>query len=335
MKKLSYIYGIVLCISVGSIAVFLSSYIPIGAVAISIILGITVGNISKLNKIFDGGISFSEKKLLSLAIALMGVNLDFLILKDIGLKSIILVISALIVTISSSIILGKLFKFDKKFALLLGIGNGVCGSSAIAATEQIIGANEEEVGLSIAIVNFLGTIGIFLIPFIAKFILHFSDINSGLMVGNTLQAVGQVVAAGFSISDSAGQIATIIKMTRILMLLPLVFILIFIFSNKNKYKYKYKNRNGNDKVKKPMVPLFIIGFALFSLLPNFNLIPKEQVKNIANISHYLLVIAMAGVGLKIKFQSIVRDGKSALAIGGLIFLIQIWFSALMIYIFYL
>ncbi|MCK5673551.1 MAG: putative sulfate exporter family transporter, partial [Spirochaetales bacterium] len=93
MKKLSYIYGIALCIAVGSIAVFSSSYIPIGAVAISIILGIAIGNISKLNKIFDKGISFSEKKLLSLAIALMGVNLDFMILKDIGYKSIILVIS--------------------------------------------------------------------------------------------------------------------------------------------------------------------------------------------------------------------------------------------------
>ena len=325
MKKLSYSYGIALCIAVGSIAVFSSSYIPIGAVAISIILGIAIGNISKLNKIFDRGISFSEKKLLSLAIALMGVNLDFMILKDIGYKSIILVISALFVTISSSIILGKIFKFDKKFALLLGIGNGVCGSSAIAATEQIIGANEEEVGLSIAIVNFMGTIGIFLIPFIAKFILHFSDINSGLLVGNTLQAVGQVVAAGFSISDSAGQIATIVKMTRILMLLPLVFTLIFVFLDKSK--------SGNDQVKKPMIPMFIIGFVLFSLLPNFNLIPKEQVKNIAQISHYLLVIAMAGVGLKIKFQSIVRDGKSALTIGGLIFLIQILFSAAMISIF--
>ena len=255
----------------------------------------------------------------------MGVNLDFMILKDIGYKSIILVISALLVTISSSIILGKIFKFDKKFALLLGIGNGVCGSSAIAATEQIIGANEEEVGMSIAIVNFMGTIGIFLIPFIAKFILHFSEINSGLLVGNTLQAVGQVVAAGFSISDSAGQIATIVKMTRILMLLPLVFTLIFVFLDKSK--------SGNDQVKKPMIPMFIIGFVLFSLLPNFNLIPKEQVKNIAHISHYLLVIAMAGVGLKIKFQSIVRDGKSALTIGGLIFLIQILFSAAMISIF--
>jgi len=115
-------------------------------------------------------------------------------------------------------------------------------------------------------------------------------------------------------------------MTRILMLLPLVFILIFIFLDKNK--------SGSDQVKKPMIPKFIIGFVLFSLLPNFNLIPKEQIKNIADISHYLLVIAMAGVGLKIKFQSIVRDGKSALAIGGLIFLIQILFSAAMISIFY-
>jgi len=326
MKILSYSYGIALCIAIGAVALFLSPYIPIGAVAISLILGIIIGNITKLDKKFNIGISFSEKKLLALAIAFMGVNLDFMILKDIGFKSIILVISAMFVTISSAIIFGKIFKFDKKFALLLGIGNAVCGSSAIAATEQVVGANEEEVGLSIAIVNFLGTIGIFLLPFIAKFILHFSDINSGILVGNTLQAVGQVVAGGFSISDSAGQIATIVKMTRILMLLPLVFILIFIFSDKSK--------SDKGKLKKPMIPMFIIGFVLFSLLSSFAIIPHDQVKIIAKISHYFLITAMAGVGIKIKFQNIVRDGKSALTIGGLIFLIQILFSGTMIFLFY-
>ncbi len=326
MKILSYSYGILLCIALASAAIISSEYIPIGAVAIAIIFGIVIGNITKLNKIFNKGISFSEKHLLSLAIALMGVNLNFIILKEIGLKSVILVVAAMVITISSAIILSKILKFDKKFALLLGIGNGVCGSSAIAATEKIIEANDEEVGLSVAIVNFLGTIGIFLLPFIAKFLLQFTNINSGILAGNTLQAVGQVVAAGFSISDSAGQIATIIKMTRILMLLPLVFTLIFIFSNKNK--------SSNEKVKRPNIPIFIIGFVLFSLLPTFNILPKAYVENIGHISHYILVIAMAGIGLKIKFKNILRNGKYALIIGSLIFLIQIIFSSTVIYIFY-
>jgi len=262
MNIFSYSYGVMLCVSLGAISIFVSPYLPFGSIVISIILGIIVGNFLKFNKIFKKGVGFSEKYFLSLAIAFMGVNLDLLILKETGLKSIVLVIIALVITILSALILGRIFNLDKKFALLLGIGSGVCGSSAIAATQQIIQADREKVGLSVAVINFLGTIGIFLIPFIAKIFLHFTDINSGILIGNTLQAVGQVVAAGFTISNLAGQTATIIKMTRILMLLPLVLILIFIFKN--------NNEPVNKNIKKPSIPIFIVGFILFSLLASLN-----------------------------------------------------------------
>ncbi len=325
-KIISYSYGVILCSIIGVAALFLSSCIPLGAVAIAIILGIVVGNFIKPGKKFKNGIKFSEKHILSFAIALMGINLNFLILKELGYRSILLVITALFFTITVSLVLSKIFSFDKKFTLLLGIGNGVCGSSAIAATEKIIGANEEEVGLSIAIVNFLGTIGIFLLPFIAAVVLRLSDINSGVLVGNTLQAVGQVVAAGFSISDSAGQTATIIKMTRILMLFPIVFILIFIFTG--------KSDAAKGKIKKPAIPIFIIGFVLFSIIPTFGLISEKGIKIISSISHYSLIIAMAGIGLKITVQSILKEGKSALAIGSLIFFIQVVFSSMMVFLFF-
>ena len=226
-------------------------------------------------------------------------------------------------TISTSLFFGKLFKFKRKFALLLGIGNAVCGSSAIATTEKIIGSEDEEVGLSVAIVNFLGTIGIFLLPFIGTVILHFSKLKTGILIGNTLQAVGQVVAAGFSVSDISGQTATIVKMTRILMLTPLIIILILAFS-------KNKKSNTEIKTKKNNIPIFIIGFALFSLIPTFGLLPESIIKIISKISHYSLIIAMAGIGMKITFKSIAKDGKTALIIGSLTFLMQIIFSSTMI-----
>ncbi len=318
-------YGIILCVAIGIVASQLSIYIPIGSVAIAIIIGILVGNLVKPGKAFTKGISFSEKHILAFAIALMGVNLNFLILKELGVKSIVVIIVAMSVTILSSLFLGKIFKFNQKFALLLGIGNGICGSSAIAATEQIIGSKEEDVGLSVAIVNFLGTLGIFILPFVATFILKLSNINSGLLIGNTLQAVGQVVASGFSISNTAGQTATIVKMTRILLLTPVIFILIFAFSKKNK---------TNGTTKKAGVPLFIIGFVLFTLIPTFKLLPSEVIKIIGKISHYALIIAMAGIGLKITFSSILKDSKIALVIGSLIFVIQIIFSSVVIFLFF-
>jgi uncharacterized integral membrane protein (TIGR00698 family) len=279
-----------------------------------------------LNNKLKGGIVFTEKKILPFAIALMGVNLNFQILEKLGFKSVIFVIISLSFTLSVTILLAKLLKFDKKFALLIGIGNGVCGSSAIAATEQIIGAKDKDVGLSIAIINFLGTIGMFLLPIFATLILKFSDIDSGILMGNTLQAVGQVVAAGFSINNDVGQTATLVKMTRILMLFPLIIILIVSFT---------KDRKNDSSINKKIdIPFFIIGFILFSLIPTFNILPGNQIKIIAKISHYALITAMVSIGLKISVQTVLKESKSALFIGSLIFMFQILFTILILFIFF-
>lgn len=255
----------------------------------------------------------------------MGVNLNFQILRELSYKTGLLILAGMSVTILSSIFLARVFKFSGEFALLLGIGSGVCGSSAIAATEQLVGAKEEEVGLSIAIVNFLGTLGIFLLPFIGSTIFNFSGINSGILIGNTLQAVGQVTAAGFSISEVTGQTATIIKMGRILMLTPII--LMFVFSNKIS-----GNATKSKGAKTRSIPLFIVGFILFSLIPTFGLLSDENIKLISVISKHALIVAMAGVGLKITFANIIRDGKGALQMGSLVFVLQIIFSTSMVYI---
>jgi len=329
-RLVTYFPGISISVLIALLALWGSAYIPLGAVALAIILGILLGNMTSVPSYGTKGIAFSEKHLLSLAIALMGVNLDFQVLQKLGWQSILLVIIAMAITIFTALLLAKLFHFDKRFALLLGIGNGVCGSSAIVATEQVIGARKEDVALSIAIVNFLGTIGIFLLPFLSVSLLHFSDIHSGILAGNTLQAVGQVLAAGFSISDTAGQTATLVKMTRILMLFPLLMLLVYTAS----VSRKKRTELDLEHIKKPAFPLFIIGFVLFSFVPSFNLLPEAYIKLLSMTSHYLLVTAMAAIGLKITFKTILQNGKLALGIGSMIFLVQILFSSIAILLFF-
>ncbi len=321
------IKGISLTTLIAILSVILSIFIPLGAVTVGIIFGILIGNIFKLNHSFSSGIKFSEKSILSFAIILMGVNLNFGIIQELGFKSVIIIVVSIGFTIFTAVILSKILKLKPRLGLLIGIGNGICGSSAIAATEQIIGAEEDEVGLSIAIVNFLGTIGIFLIPFIAKIILNFSDLNSAFLIGDTLQAIGQVVASGFSINNEVGDTATIIKMIRILMLTPVVLSLIVIFHQRR------KNIKTNSLQKKSF-PFFIIGFILMSLIPSFHLLPNNWIHIIGKTSHYLLVIAMVGIGLKVSFSSILKNGKKALLVGSLVFLFQIIFGIILIEIFF-
>jgi len=329
MRLVPLLYGLGLCVLLAVAAKLTSGYVPVGGVAIAIVFGIVVGNAVKLGPAFAPGIKFSEKRLLSIAIGLMGVNLDFSILTELGLRSILLVVLGIAVTIGSALLFARLLGFDRKFALLIGIGNGVCGSSAIAATEGIIGADEEEVGLSIAIVNLLGTVGIFLVPLLATALFHFTDLDAGVLVGNTLQAVGQVVAGGFAISDTAGQTATIVKMTRILMLTPLIFVLLAVYA-KQRRAAALAGKEGGATQAKVGVPLFIIGFTLMTLVPTFRLLPENTIDLISTCSHWALIVAMAGIGLKITFASILRSGRAALGIGSLVFLVQIAFSASMI-----
>ena len=313
------ISGIALCILIGLLSIYISGYIPLGAVALAIVVGLIIGNMFRIPQTFNQGIQFSEQHVLSFAIALLGVNLNFTILKDLGYMSIIIIILTMICTIGFSLLYAKIFDFNKKVAVLLGIGNGICGSSAIAATKGIIDANDKEAGLSIAVVNLLGTVGMFIVPLIAMGLMNLSDIKSGLLIGNTLQSVGQVMASGFSVNEITGEASTIVKMVRILMLTPVVFMLIFICS-KNKYMQMRKKKSSNK------FPLFIIGFLLFSFVPTFGLLPEEFIQIISKTSHYALIVAMAGLGLKIEFKSILKSGMSILIAGTMIFCIQIGMS---------
>jgi len=318
--------GVALCCGMGFLAVSLSAYVPMGAVTLAVILGIIVGNGLNISHHFKSGINYSEKYLLSIAIALLGVQLNFSILQELGYTTVLMIVFTMGVTIFSSLIFAKWLGFDKRFSLLLGLGNGICGSSAIAATKDIVGANDEQVGLSIAIVNFLGTIGIFLLPFISHYILSLSDLNAGVLIGNTLQAVGQVLAAGFSVSHETGEAATVVKMVRILLLAPVILTLIFVFSK--------INMKTNEEIKVAYrIPLFVIGFFSFSLIQTFGLLNQEGVNVLSTMSHYALVVAMSGIGLKIAFDGIVKNGKKALLIASMIFGSQIIMSSSLVLVF--
>jgi uncharacterized integral membrane protein (TIGR00698 family) len=318
-----YFYGLLLSLIVALISILLSTFIPIGSVAIAIILGILIGNTIKLNEKYNSGVTYAEKSILAFAIALMGINLDFSILSALGVKTIALIVFSMVITIYSAIIIGKYFKIDTKLSLLLGIGNGVCGASAISATAPIIKSNKNFIGLSVAIVNLLGTVGIFLIPFIAV-VFGLSDIDAGILIGNTLQAVGQVTAAGFSINDTAGISATTVKMGRVLLLTPLILILIYIF-HKN-------SQNDGENVKRATIPLFIIFFIIFSLISSFSIVNVDIKNAISSLSYFALVVAMSAIGLKIHFKSIKDDGKVAFKIASLVFAIQIVFTLVLLLI---
>jgi uncharacterized integral membrane protein (TIGR00698 family) len=324
-----YQKGLYVSVAVAIVAVVISKFIHFNTATTAILLGLLIGN--SFYKIFHDknspykiGIKFAEKDLLMFAIALMGINLNFTMLASLGFKTIFMILVAMGFTIFMGLFLGKLFGLNKKLSLMLGIGNAVCGSSAIAATSGIAKVKNDDIAISIVLVNLMGTIGIFLAPFIALQ-LGFNDVEGGTLAGNTLQAVGQAVAAGFSISPEAGEYATVVKMGRVLMIAPVVFVLIYLA----KHESIANNESIDEKAKVPF-PKFILWFLFFSGLASFGLLPKFLEEFISTSSHYIALVAMSAIGLMIHFKTIIQTGGVAFKVSLLLFMLQLAFTSLMI-----
>jgi uncharacterized integral membrane protein (TIGR00698 family) len=318
--------GLAISTAIAIVAMALSTFISIGAVVLAIVLGLIVSNSVTIPDRFKIGITYAEKSILAFAIATLGINLDFTVLASLGLSTFIIILLGMIVTIYSTLFIAKFFNIDKKFALILGIGNGVCGASAIGATKDIVKIDANQAGISVAVVNLLGTIGMFLVPALAIF-LDLGQSEAGILVGNTLQAVGQAVAGGFAISEMSGESATVVKMGRVLLLTPLIVILLIIYTNGEKKQEKsFANIIKN-------IPQFIYWFIGFSLIATLGVLPTIIEDSISLVSKYALIVAMAGIGLKIRFSSIKAQGKNALIVGSFVFLIQILFTLFLLTLF--
>ena len=316
MKKI--LPGLFLCAGIGAAAWVAALYIPLGGVTISIILGILAGNIFRIPSSFSPGVRFSEKRVLTWAIALTGIGLDYRILARLGWPSLLLILAGVAFTIFLARFLGRRLGMDRDLSLLVGIGNGVCGSSAIAAAQGVLKTDDKNVGLSVAVINFLGTLGIFILPALAVFVLRLPDLRAGALTGNTLQAIGQVTAAGYSISDAAGETAVIVKMGRILMITPVVLIL------------SLRKGTGERKRAVPVIPGYILVFILLSVIGSLQIIPEEIIHGVKTASKLLLIGAMAGIGLGISVKDLASGGRQALLLGTAVWAGQILFSLLFI-----
>ena len=270
-----------------------------------------------LDKSFKPGIIFSEKYLLSIAIIFMGAGLDLSVLGLIESEIIYIILVIIVVAIFSSLIIGKIFNLSNSLSFLIGIGNGVCGASAIAGASSIIKSKKEDIALSISVINLLGIMGIFMVPLSINLFFEGDINNIGIIIGSTIQAVGQVTAAGFIMGDEVGEIAVLIKMIRILMLGPILILVTFYYSISN---YKI-----SKKISFP-IPFFIIGFIIFVIAVNYNLIPLFLVSIINTLSKYFLLFAMAAIGLNISLQSILRSGPKVFLVGFISFGFQIVLS---------
>lgn len=316
-KLKTYIPGVAVAITSAALAYFLAQIIPMaGSVLLALLIGMVLGNTFVNGQTCAPGLKFVEKQVLEWAIVLTGFGLSLTELQGMGNTLIGLVLVAVFGVLVLAWGLGRLFKSSSRFSFLIGAGSAICGSSAIAATSPIVEASEEETGLALGIVNVLGLLGMVLFPVLATS-LGFTEEQSGVFLGLTLPALGNVVGAGYALGDNVGDLATLTKLARIAMMVPLLLAVYFLKSNK-----------GNTKF-----PWFILGFVAAVAIAHFNLLPAAIEGHFATAGKWLIVVAMAAVGVKIKFAPLLKLSKKGIGQGMVLFVLQTVLGLALVWLF--
>lgn len=312
-------YGFLLSFIIALISTYLGKQFPIiGGAVFAIIIGILINNtIGKPSKSLKG-VTFTSKKILQWAIIVLGAGLSLKQVWKTGLSS----FSVMIFTLSAAFLaaygFGKLMGIPSRLKALIGVGTAICGGSAIAAISPIIEADEMEIAYSISTIFLFNIIAVLVFPPLGH-LLGFSDNAFGLWAGTAINDTSSVVAAGYAFSNSAGAYATIVKLTRTTMIIPISLIFSVLVSIQKK-----KEARNNGKVNysfKKIFPWFILWFLVASLLNTLGLFSPEIVKLINALGKFMIVMALSAVGLSADFKKMLKTGVKPMILG-----LIVWFT---------
>lgn len=300
--------GVVACLVVSAIAVAggLLETAAVGrAVVEPLVLAILVGMVARTampqQGRLEGGVRFVAKDVLEAAVFLLGATMDVPRLFASG-PILAAGIAALVCTaLAAGYLIGRASGLSSKLALLVACGNAICGNSAIAAVAPVIGADREDVAASIALTAVLGVIVVVALPFLIP-VLGLSNYQYGVLAGLTVYAVPQVLAAAFAVSALSGQVATVVKLARVLMLGPVVTV----------FALRARRAGGERLSALRLVPWFVLGFVVLAALRSTGAISERAGDGTKLVAGWLTIAAMAALGLSADVRSVRRVGPRVL-----------------------
>ena len=302
-----YLPGTLLALVIAVIAYNLGLLVPvIGGPVFGILLGIVLASVWASPTILRQGIKFTSKYILQLAVILLGFDMNLANIIKVGGQSLIVLVVTLSAAFLIAYFVGRNLNIDQKLYTLIGVGTAICGGSAIAAASSAIEAEDQDISYSISTIFLFNVIAVFLFPAVGH-LLKLSDTGFGMWAGTAINDTSSVVAAGFSYSDAAGNFATIVKLTRSLMIVPVTLVLAILFSR--------MSGSGNKFNFVKVFPWFILGFLLAAVIRSTAVVPLDITSGLAWTGKFLIIVAMAAIGLNTNIQSFIKAGPRALLLG--------------------
>ncbi len=315
-KSTKYIPGFVLAIFIAAIARFIEALLPVplvGASVIAMFIGMFINYFRKPSETMMPGIKFTSKKILKFAIILLGASLNITTILTVGRNSLLVMVFTLATCFGLGYISGKALKLNWKMSNLISAGTGICGGSAIAAIAPVIDADDLDIAFGLSATFLFDMAMIVLFPIFGHAI-GLNDVMYGLWAGTAVNDTSSVVAAGYAFSETAGDYATMVKLTRTLAIIPTVLIF-SVINMRIKKKNQIEGTEKTDINIKSIFPWFILGFLALSIINSFGFIPAYFANMLKEISKFLMVAALAAIGLNTSFTEMKKAGPAPMLHG--------------------
>ena len=282
----------------------------ISPLALCVAFGFIVANFIQWPAFAAPATKISSKTLMRIGVALLGAQVSVISLKEIGLKGVITVAIVVTFTIFGILGLSKLFKMSGDLGLLIGVGFGVCGATAVAAIRPQTRATEEETSYAIGLISLCGTLSIFLLPFLGH-ILNLDTREFGSWAGAAVHDVGQVVATASVWGDDADKYAIVVKLARVCLLAPIVLIL----SIRHRKWLTSQGKSETSSAKVPLIPYFVLGFIAVATITNIVDLNEALHDYIVLTSKLLLGAGLVALGSGVRWKAIRAIGPRPMAMG--------------------
>ena len=272
---------------------------------VSVLLGFLVSNLLGWPSAAARGNAFAAKHLLRAGIALLGFELSLSAIADLGVRGVLAIALVVSVTVLGVPLIGKALGVSPELSLLVGVGYGICGASAIAAAKPQTKATEQEASYAIGLVALFGSLSIFVLPTLGA-ALGLSDIAFGTWAGSAVHDVGQVVATASVRGDIALQQAVIVKLARVAMLAPVVLMLAL--------RHRREVLHATAE-RPPLLPGFVIAFLAFAAIGSTGLVAQHAVDSIVFVSKVLIAFGLAALGVNVRWRALRAVGGRPLLLG--------------------
>ena len=300
------------------VARYIESILPIhiiGASVIALLLGMIINSFCKPTWLAPG-LKFTSKKILKLAIILLGASLSVNVILSVGKMSLMVMVFTLLTCFGGGYLVGKALGLNWKLSNLISAGTGICGGSAIAAIAPVIDAEDKDIAYAMSATFLFDMAMIVLFPIMGRW-MGLSDMAYGLWAGTAVNDTSSVVAAGYAFSEGAGDFATMVKLTRTLSIIPTV--LVFTFINLRLKKKQSINTTAGKKVNvMKLFPWFIVGFIGLAIINSMGYIPANVSACAKDVSKFLMVSALAAIGLGTSFKEVRKSGFAPMMHGFII-----------------